>query len=234
MENLERAAAAAAVAATATDTAAALNDGRRRWRSHFWGRSTTKGKRGWWLEICFYCIIISILAAMFIVSNVSNASRILACGITALIFSYAFARRVMRRAPTQRVQETRRPFMMSTPQQQSGKGIPAEELQYYLDWLDAAQQSAFQHHELPKRGSDGCIICLQDYSAEGEQVPIKLSSCNHHFHRACIGQWLLNHSSCPLCNVDVSSVIRSIWRQSTDDNESKLSLQNNDIKYWQW
>ncbi|GLJ39077.1 hypothetical protein SUGI_0796560 [Cryptomeria japonica] len=42
-----------------------------------------------------------------------------------------------------------------------------------------------------------CPICLSDF-ADGEKIRV-LPECNHSFHRQCIDQWLLSHSSCPTC-----------------------------------
>jgi len=42
-----------------------------------------------------------------------------------------------------------------------------------------------------------CPICLGEF-VEGEKVRV-LPECNHGFHLECIDEWLVSHSSCPMC-----------------------------------
>lgn len=77
--------------------------------------------------------------------------------------------------------------------------------------VTAEQLSMFPVFTLPQpEGSPDCIavedrecaICLCPY--EDEQ-PIKRLFCRHHYHSACIDQWLSTKSTCPLCNSNVLS-----------------------------
>ncbi|KAA1473861.1 hypothetical protein DENSPDRAFT_882348 [Dentipellis sp. KUC8613] len=44
---------------------------------------------------------------------------------------------------------------------------------------------------------DRCLICLEDYVPEDE---IRLMSCRHAFHKACVDQWLeTGRNNCPAC-----------------------------------
>ena len=47
-----------------------------------------------------------------------------------------------------------------------------------------------------------CSICLSDYE-QGESLR-QLPVCHHHFHKACVDQWLVISATCPLC-------VRSIY-----------------------
>ena len=40
-----------------------------------------------------------------------------------------------------------------------------------------------------------CSICLLHYTEETK----KATECQHIFHQECIGRWLLENNSCPLC-----------------------------------
>jgi hypothetical protein len=42
-----------------------------------------------------------------------------------------------------------------------------------------------------------CTICQEDLTPADSRQMI----CTHLFHQACIGQWLENHDTCPLCRV---------------------------------
>lgn len=45
----------------------------------------------------------------------------------------------------------------------------------------------------------GCDICLREYNV-GEEVSWSPNEeCTHAFHKACITDWLMTHSSCPCC-----------------------------------
>lgn len=50
--------------------------------------------------------------------------------------------------------------------------------------------------------SDCCAVCLCQVS-KGERVR-SLPGCNHHFHADCIGAWLKDHTTCPLCRNQVT------------------------------
>ncbi|XP_077131221.1 uncharacterized protein LOC143785956 [Ranitomeya variabilis] len=41
-----------------------------------------------------------------------------------------------------------------------------------------------------------CTICLDDIVAGNE---VSSMECSHSFHLACIGRWLLDNNTCPLC-----------------------------------
>ncbi|EYU18972.1 hypothetical protein MIMGU_mgv1a017791mg, partial [Erythranthe guttata] len=43
----------------------------------------------------------------------------------------------------------------------------------------------------------GCAICLVEYE-DGETLAT-ITSCKHRYHVFCIGAWLKDHDTCPLC-----------------------------------
>ena len=47
-----------------------------------------------------------------------------------------------------------------------------------------------------------CSICLENLSKNDE---ITTLGCNHIFHKNCIDNWFINHSTCPLCNLDFNN-----------------------------
>ncbi|PON39675.1 43kDa postsynaptic protein [Parasponia andersonii] len=46
-------------------------------------------------------------------------------------------------------------------------------------------------------GNDECPICLEDFK-KGDSCQV-FPVCNHVFHSVCIGNWLRNNPTCPLC-----------------------------------
>lgn len=63
---------------------------------------------------------------------------------------------------------------------------------------------------VPKLGSglklapddeDVCPTCLDPYSEENPKI---LTQCNHHFHLACIYEWLERSQTCPICSRQMS------------------------------
>ncbi|XP_057449985.1 probable E3 ubiquitin-protein ligase RHB1A [Lotus japonicus] len=72
--------------------------------------------------------------------------------------------------------------------------------------LDSAKDSEV---ELPKLAEpiilveeeeDTCPICLEEYDEENPQLSTK---CDHHFHLACILEWMERSESCPVCDKDM-------------------------------
>uniref|UniRef100_A0A9L0IH29 E3 ubiquitin-protein ligase RNF43 n=1 Tax=Equus asinus TaxID=9793 RepID=A0A9L0IH29_EQUAS len=45
-----------------------------------------------------------------------------------------------------------------------------------------------------------CAICLEEFS-EGQEL--RVISCFHEFHRACVDPWLQQHRTCPLCMFNI-------------------------------
>lgn len=43
---------------------------------------------------------------------------------------------------------------------------------------------------------DICPTCLEEYSPENPKI---LTNCSHHFHLACIYEWMERSESCPVC-----------------------------------
>lgn len=49
-----------------------------------------------------------------------------------------------------------------------------------------------------------CCICLVRYN---EESSIKRTPCQHIFHEECLGKWLQNNTTCPLCREDVQDAV---------------------------
>ncbi|XP_010541115.1 PREDICTED: probable E3 ubiquitin-protein ligase RHB1A [Tarenaya hassleriana] len=47
---------------------------------------------------------------------------------------------------------------------------------------------------------DGCPICLEEYETEN---PKMLTGCGHHFHLACILEWMERSDACPVCDKEL-------------------------------
>ncbi|KAJ1416123.1 Zinc finger, RING-type [Sesbania bispinosa] len=47
---------------------------------------------------------------------------------------------------------------------------------------------------------DACPICLEEYDAENPKLSTK---CDHHFHLACILEWMERSETCPVCDKDM-------------------------------
>ena len=52
-----------------------------------------------------------------------------------------------------------------------------------------------------KCSTSECVICWEDFE-DGEICRV-LPACNHVFHKACVGLWLIEKRVCPLCRVCV-------------------------------
>ena len=49
-----------------------------------------------------------------------------------------------------------------------------------------------------------CSICLMEYE-QGDDL--RYLPCQHHFHVACIDQWLEQNGTCPLCRKKVTEEV---------------------------
>jgi hypothetical protein len=47
-------------------------------------------------------------------------------------------------------------------------------------------------------GVEECAVCLGELGMKGEDTR-RLPACGHVFHKQCVEQWLLVHSTCPVC-----------------------------------
>src|ERR1044072_8374658 len=50
--------------------------------------------------------------------------------------------------------------------------------------------------------SDSCAVCLSLMCKEEKIQSLPL--CNHRYHADCIGAWLENHTTCPLCRTHIT------------------------------
>ncbi|PIN11683.1 hypothetical protein CDL12_15713 [Handroanthus impetiginosus] len=84
-----------------------------------------------------------------------------------------------------------------------------------------------------------CAVCLARF--EDIEVLRLLPKCKHAFHIDCIGQWLEQHSTCPICRQTVgpddflhlpySNSFRFLWNQQTesrDDPSIQLYVQRDE------
>lgn len=49
-----------------------------------------------------------------------------------------------------------------------------------------------------------CVICLDAFE---DGARLKILPCLHSYHSTCVDEWLVGHSSCPLCKQDVASAV---------------------------
>ena len=59
------------------------------------------------------------------------------------------------------------------------------------------KQYSYAAAENKEAEGDYCAVCLSQV-CKGEKVRT-LPVCNHRYHADCIGAWLKNHTTCPLC-----------------------------------
>lgn len=57
-----------------------------------------------------------------------------------------------------------------------------------------------------------CPVCYQEFV---EDEPIKRTPCKHFFHEPCLGKWLQNAKSCPLCREDLEEALDNPQQQES-------------------
>ena len=62
-------------------------------------------------------------------------------------------------------------------------------------------QNSIPFRSIQMPNSEACSICLETFKETVDRV--RILSCCHVFHSACIDSWLTSHSRCPLCRQQV-------------------------------
>jgi len=70
--------------------------------------------------------------------------------------------------------------------------------------------------------SDFCSVCLSQI-CKGEKIR-SLPVCNHRYHADCIGAWLKNHTTCPLCRNKITDHSPQKHKQVKSLGESLFHL----------
>lgn len=73
-----------------------------------------------------------------------------------------------------------------------------------------------------EKESDYCSVCLSQI-CKGEKAK-SLPVCNHRYHVDCIGAWLKNHTTCPLCRNKIANHIPQNQKQVKSLGESLFNL----------
>jgi hypothetical protein len=71
--------------------------------------------------------------------------------------------------------------------------------EYHFKLKGSASKDKHQYLELSQEEGN-CVICISDY--EEDQL-CKVLPCKHHYHSACIDEWLHLQKTCPLCIQEV-------------------------------
>ncbi|KAH1153985.1 hypothetical protein GYH30_049568 [Glycine max] len=77
-----------------------------------------------------------------------------------------------------------------------------------------------------RRDEDGktCAICLEDFEPSEE---VRLTPCNHMFHKDCIVPWLTSTGQCPVCRFLICKIERG--NQSSFNNNDIANLEPTNI-----
>lgn len=122
-----------------------------------------------------------------------------------LLFKYCIGRRSRRRSG----------FIDSAIQAGGPIGIGVEQ-----HVLDAIPIFIFSKDQLSENFEQiECVICLGELE-EGDMARL-LPSCGHVFHVACIDDWFMAHTSCPIC--------RSPIEETNEENIEKITIHDEDL-----
>ncbi|XP_073029955.1 probable E3 ubiquitin-protein ligase RHB1A isoform X1 [Primulina eburnea] len=77
--------------------------------------------------------------------------------------------------------------------------------------LAASKESENENSELKKSvepfvpslqdEEDVCPTCLEEYDSENPKI---ITGCDHHFHLACILEWMERSDACPICDQEMA------------------------------
>lgn len=60
----------------------------------------------------------------------------------------------------------------------------------------SSSKEGFEHIYTFAEDEDVCPTCLEEYTTENPKI---ITKCSHHFHLACIYEWMERSDSCPVC-----------------------------------
>jgi len=87
-------------------------------------------------------------------------------------------------------------------------------------WIKQLPVSKFNPDEY--EGDTTCSICLCEYES-GDDIR-KMPTCDHHFHAACIDEWLLLNASCPVCRQPLRHEQDSSQDTSTEQDGNQTNV----------
>jgi len=90
------------------------------------------------------------------------------------------------------------------PATAGGAVVPPEQQQRVQVQLSLYPVSRMTPETQLANGQDSCVICLAEFKM-GERL--RTLSCNHTFHMTCLDNWLESHTTCPLCNHQLETVV---------------------------
>ncbi|PKA58792.1 E3 ubiquitin-protein ligase [Apostasia shenzhenica] len=84
--------------------------------------------------------------------------------------------------------------------------------------IDCVTNSPKVNEKLPNLGDpkvpetdeeDVCPTCLEEYDAENPRI---ITKCNHHFHLACILEWMERSNTCAICDkiMEINEMLMAI------------------------
>ncbi|CAH8358001.1 unnamed protein product [Eruca vesicaria subsp. sativa] len=89
------------------------------------------------------------------------------------------------------------------------RSVSERELQRTSRGIDAAIVKSFQtflYSEVKEKrigkGGSECAVCLCEF--QDDDTLSLMPSCSHVYHSGCVNVWLSDHSTCPLCRVDLA------------------------------
>ena len=82
-----------------------------------------------------------------------------------------------------RNREIRTPLLNNENNNNNNKDIKKKEIIYKISMYDKE-----------------CSICLDPFKKDETLLKI---DCHHYFHKKCLLEWFINHSTCPLCRLNL-------------------------------
>lgn len=90
------------------------------------------------------------------------------------------------------------------------RGASAEEI------TEHSELRVFSQEMFPDAEDAKCVICLGEYELGDE---LRFLTCQHHFHKECVDEWLKRQGSCPLCVRQLGESQEDIQADNVDEDE---------------
>lgn len=99
--------------------------------------------------------------------------------------------------------------------------------QTVIDTFPVLEYSEVKAHKIGKHALE-CAVCLSEF--EDAETLRLIPKCDHVFHTECIDEWLVSHTTCPVCRANLSpQPAESVHGATVPESQDDVEAQNDAV-----